>query len=259
MGWTAQNLKDLRAFKPFQLPPTAVAAQTFHIVGPGGDSNPGARHAADYGNTLANPTVHNTGVVPIQVSVSMIDAAFDGTHEVALPGESVTLEGEICEVVVFNPHATDPAEYQLGGRMSRFPNSEDAFHPSINPPTGAHQGDDPELSGRLIGVPNGTATKTIATPFDLTITDIDIFAQVSPGSAAGTYVATFAGAGNNLISTANFDLESLVAVAVTPMTLTGTTAHLDLVKGDSIVVSAISDNADLADGDWFFAITATLP
>ncbi len=79
----------------------------------------------------------------------------------------------------------------------------------------------------------------------ITVTAINLYAVTSPNSAGGTYLFSITGAGNNLISAATFDIESLVNVTLTPMTLTLTVADLDLAAGATVDFSFASNNADL--------------
>jgi hypothetical protein len=93
--------------------------------------------------------------------------------------------------------------------------------------------------------PNDTSIIKWFAPQDLTITAIKVYGQTIPLSTAGTYTLAADGAGNNLISAATFDLETLSAATLTTMTLTATTADLDLTAGDVFTFSFVSDNADL--------------
>jgi len=96
--------------------------------------------------------------------------------------------------------------------------------------------------------PANTLTLYWIVPTDITITGIKLRAQTQPSSASGTYLFGAKGAGNNLLSTASFDLETLSAAAVTDMTLTTTSADLELEANDLVTFDFVSNNADLQQG-----------
>lgn len=79
-----------------------------------------------------------------------------------------------------------------------------------------------------------------------TITGISVVAvDGAPSSSGGTYTLAVTGAGNNLLASATFDLETLVGDTATALSLTATTADLTLPAGSVISIAAVSDNADL--------------
>jgi len=94
-------------------------------------------------------------------------------------------------------------------------------------------------------VPNDTFNLYWFAPGTITISAIKLYYQVAPASAAGTYTFAADGAGNNLLGAATFDLETLVGATLTAMALTGTAADLDLVEGNVVTLSFVSDNIDL--------------
>lgn len=91
----------------------------------------------------------------------------------------------------------------------------------------------------------GTVNFYFWAPYNMTITRIDVVAITAPVSAAGTYLFTIAGAGNNLLAASNFDLESLVSGTLTSLTLTGTTANLNIDAGGLVQANFVSNNVDL--------------
>lgn len=82
-------------------------------------------------------------------------------------------------------------------------------------------------------------------PVDCTITAISLYAVTAPSSAAGTYTMAASSGGNNLISTSTYNVESLTNGTLQAMTLTETSADLDLDAGDVVQLSFVSSNADL--------------
>ena len=78
------------------------------------------------------------------------------------------------------------------------------------------------------------------------IYEINLWADVAPASAAGTYTMAAADdSGNNLLSAATFDLETLLSDTQTTVTLTATTADLQLTAAEWAVFTFTSNNADL--------------
>lgn len=92
---------------------------------------------------------------------------------------------------------------------------------------------------------NDTEVLTWIAPTDCRVLSIKVFAQTAPASAGGVYTLAVAGGGNNLLSTASFNLETLVGGTVSEMTLTTTSANLTLDENDLLALSLVSDNADL--------------
>ena len=95
-----------------------------------------------------------------------------------------------------------------------------------------------------VRVPSGGATLARITV--RTVTTVS-------NSAAGTYVMAAVkevdgGGTTNMLESANFNLEGLVAQTEQDPVLTVTTANLDCADGTYILISIASDNADLTGG-----------
>lgn len=83
-------------------------------------------------------------------------------------------------------------------------------------------------------------------PYALTLVGIKIYAETTP-TTAGVYTLAVedADASNNLLAAATEDMTGLSAATLTTLTLTATTANLDLPVGTRIKVTLVSDNGDL--------------
>lgn len=96
--------------------------------------------------------------------------------------------------------------------------------------------------------PNATADFYVVPGRAITLKNLRLFCVGVPASAGGTITIAFAKNGvENLLAAATFDLEGLVTLTESDLTLTTTTADLDLAVGDYIVASVVSDNADATD------------
>ena len=253
-------------FVPFGLTDTSIAAKTLYRLGPDGDIDPGSRFAGDPGNVLVDAVFKNTGTVDLQVANSpvemLIGDALGVVHYTLVPaGEAIELVGERGEMCVYNPEAADAGSYTIDSLLGRRTNRSAVNRAPAFTVIDGHPGHDPELSARVIGQANGVASVTLTVPKGtgdgFTIAAIELLAQTKPASAGGTYLLTVTGAGNNLLVAATFDLETLTAVTVETLVLTGTAADLNLDPGDSVVITATSNNEDLATADFFAGFTLT--
>lgn len=108
-------------------------------------------------------------------------------------------------------------------------------------------------------VPNDTLHVLWFAPAALTITAIKLYFRTAPVSAAGTYLFTATGAGNNLLGAASYSIEQfpagiIVAATLTNVALTGTAADLTLAEGDVVDLSFISNNPDLTGAGGYVQI-----
>jgi hypothetical protein len=100
-------------------------------------------------------------------------------------------------------------------------------------------------------VANQANTYVTYAPRAMTITGISRRFTSKPASAAGTVVTGITGGGNQLLNTSSEDEEVITDDVLTAYSLTGTSADLVLAKGDKIVVTTTSDNADMTAGSDF--------
>lgn len=87
---------------------------------------------------------------------------------------------------------------------------------------------------------DNTVNLIFPAPFDLTVLSIKVYAQVSP-TTTGAYTLTATGTGGDLVTA--FDLTTLVSATVSNLTLNAT--YEDLDEDETLVLSFVSNNADL--------------
>jgi hypothetical protein len=92
---------------------------------------------------------------------------------------------------------------------------------------------------------NATADFYINPGRDVTVKALKLFCVGVPASAAGTIVVAFAkNDTDNMLTATNFDLETLVTLTEADLTLSVTTANLDIDEGEYFRIRIVSDNAD---------------
>lgn len=94
--------------------------------------------------------------------------------------------------------------------------------------------------------PGNTVSTNIFAPYNMTLVAAKAYVETQP-TTAGTYTLAIqdADSANNLLSTATVDMTSFLSGTFNTLTLTGTTANLDMSLGTRIQVTLDSDNADL--------------
>jgi hypothetical protein len=91
---------------------------------------------------------------------------------------------------------------------------------------------------------------------DITLKSLDLFCVGVPDSTLGTItLAVSKNGSDNVLASATFDLESLTTLTEEALTLTGTTANLDVDAGDYLRFRIVSDNAD-ADAGSYLSVRA---
>jgi hypothetical protein len=195
---------------------------------------------------MANPEIHNTGNVSLFVGHDRADMMIGGKVSEVLSGGFLAIPGLVANLEIHNEvGALASATWSLQTELSTMPLS-------------LHPGHASEFGGKIVGVPNSTASLSITAPFALTVTSLSIWAPVAPVSAAGTYLLTATkNGGNNLLAAANYDLETLVAGTIDTAAITATVADYTLAAADTIDLVATSNHTDLADGTFYvlFGIT----
>lgn len=98
--------------------------------------------------------------------------------------------------------------------------------------------------------PGNTVNEYFFAPYAMTLQEINVYCHSGAASAAGTYLLFVSDetASHNLLSVQNgFDLEtpSLPPATLTSVSLTGTSADLNIPKGNIIKIRVESNNADL--------------
>lgn len=97
-------------------------------------------------------------------------------------------------------------------------------------------------------VANQANIYTTHLPRKCTITGISRRFTVDPASAGGTVVTGITVDGNQVLQSASENEETIGDDTLAAYTLTGTSAHLNGAKGDKIVFTCTSNNADMTDG-----------
>lgn len=93
--------------------------------------------------------------------------------------------------------------------------------------------------------PGNTLELRFLVPTDITVIGIKLWAKTSPTST-GYYRLYVDGAGNNLLGSTYEGLKTLSAETLTAVTLTSTTADLDLDTGDIVTLTFDSEETDLS-------------
>lgn len=105
--------------------------------------------------------------------------------------------------------------------------------------------------------PGNTVNEFFFVPYDITLEEVNVYCDSGASSAAGIYTLAVEDidGSNNLLSAATFNMEtpgsggSLSAATLTSVSLTATSADLNMTKGTKIRVQLVSSNIDLiADG-----------
>jgi len=95
---------------------------------------------------------------------------------------------------------------------------------------------------------NAATTYTTYMPRDAIITGVSRRFTTAPSSAAGTVVTGITVDGNQILQSASETEEGVSNDTLTAHTLTGTAANLKVDKGDKVVVTVTSNNADMTGG-----------
>ncbi len=97
-------------------------------------------------------------------------------------------------------------------------------------------------------VANSANVYTTYIPRKAKITGISRRWTVDPASASGTVVTGITVDGNQVLQSASEDEEAVGNDTLTAYTLTATSSYLDATKGDKVVITVTSNNADMTDG-----------
>jgi hypothetical protein len=108
---------------------------------------------------------------------------------------------------------------------------------------------------------NATTNAYIVVPSACKLVSITAFAAVAPDSAAGTYtLAVVKGpdaADTNMLGAATFDLESLAPLTAVNLTLSATSADLELAYNDVLRFQCTSDSNDLTGAGLQFVVVTS--
>ncbi len=228
--------------EPWFYTPAQIAEGKLIVIGPYGDHNPGA--------VLSDIVARSVGAKPLFFAKRLVDV-LSGTPRFSIPETSGELElrGDVDTLYVYNAEgSTSTADAKLHGALTARKNSGHL---------GGHPGHG-DFGCRIANAANAATAVTITAPWNITVTAIRLWSKAVATSAAGTYLLTVTGNGNNLLSAASYSLEGLVSVTLTAMTLTATAANLNIDAGKTIVLTATSNNVDLSSGDLVASVEYTL-
>lgn len=95
---------------------------------------------------------------------------------------------------------------------------------------------------------NQATTYTTYMPCDAVIVGVSRRFTTKPSSAGGTVVTGITVGGNQILASASEDEEGIANDTLTAHTLTSTTENLKVSKGDKVVITTTSNNADMTGG-----------
>jgi hypothetical protein len=108
---------------------------------------------------------------------------------------------------------------------------------------------DQSLEARLATLTaNGVTTYTTYMPADGIITGVRRRYTTVPASASGTVTVGITVAGNQILASASENEEGLTNDTLASHNLTGTPANLTVSRGDKVVITITSNNADMTGG-----------
>lgn len=202
-----------------------------------------------YVELLWNTATAGGPVVEDWATTLLVGNISGGTNPTLTPGD----------VFVLGSSPTAPVSSANEGRI-RYNQSTMTLQQSVDggPWTSIGAGGaapDDSYTMDVVVSPNNTVTNFFFAPYNLTLVKAKVYAHVAP-TTAGTYTLTLTDedAANNLLAAASFDMTSLVAQTLTTLTLTGTTANLDMSEGTRIKYSLASDNGDLVAGGVYIQL-----
>lgn len=226
-------------YEPFLLRRAAGLGEGIvYAIGPGGDKNPSF--------VLDEVWVRNTGSKDIYVGKGLVGAVAGSDEQILVAaGKDELLRGPFASLALYNLNGS--------GGAGAFNLDAKKLHVANHSRAGGHPGHG-EIFGRLVGVGNAAVPIALKSPAKIRVTGVRTWSKVVPSSAAGTFLGTVSGRGNNLLSATNINLKALTTVTLQTQALTATTASLDLEPDEDIVITGTSNNVDLVPGDVLFSI-----
>lgn len=224
-------------------PTTALAVGGVYIVGPNGHTDPG--------RVMYAVEVYNSDTTDdMWVARTLADAVTAGSGRIRVPaGKSRFLPGAWATLVAHLPSTA--AGTVVWGLVYEDRGFKGPFV------VGGHPGHG-EIDATITAVQNATVTLNLTVQRNMTISGIRAFSDAKNTSAGGSVLLAVKVATVTLLSAATFDLETLTNGALETLALTATTALLDLEIGDVIVITVVSNNADMAEGDLALGLLYTL-
>lgn len=223
-------------------PPSGIGDGHVFAYGVDGDLN--------LGRAMADVEIANTGTRDLYAAFGLKSAVAGDDYRRLIPaGKSRFLAGVVEQLVLYNTSGSG------GAALAEVAYTElpvlNSAHPNGHPGHGSS-------IFRIANSPNAAVVKTREIQIPITVTGVVVWAKSKRTSAGGAYTLAIAGAGNNILSAATYDLEGITNAVLASVGLSATPAHLNLDPGDDLVVTVTSDNADLtAGGDLMIEVLWT--
>ncbi len=236
--------------------PGDLAVGAVYIVGASGNDNPGAM--------LLDPVLSNASATT-DYRVGATLAGVVGTrYTLVRAGYVVPLPGHYDQLVAYNvTGAAGVVVPEVVATSSHLLNSGAGSGAGAMGQRLALSGATFEHAFYVPAVANAATAVTWTVPpqSGITITAVRIWSGTPCTSAGGTYLLTAtatnqAGVARSLIASVN--LETIAAATLTAATLTTTTADLAVRGGETVTITATSNNADLVIGDVAVSVEFTL-
>lgn len=164
------------------------------------------------------------------------------------------------DIVQFGSSSLAPISSAGTGRL-RYSQADTAFQVSVDggpwEDIGGGGGSDDNEQFEMLASPGNTINTFWWAPYNATIVEINVFSRTGMTTAGVYTLEVFDETNsNNLLSTATVDMTTatLPVNTLTALTLTGTTADLDVAKGTQVLLQLVSDNVDLTGGGVFVQI-----
>lgn len=236
--------------------PGNLAVGACYVIGANGNDNPGAM--------LMDPVLSNASAT-VDYRVGATLAGVIGTrYSLVRAGYVVPLPGHFDQLVVYNvTGAAGVIVPEVAATSSHLQNSGGGSGSAVVGQRLVPSSATFEHAFYIAAVANtATSSAWVVPPQNsITVAAVRVWSGTPCTSAGGTYLLTVtattaAGVSRSLIS--SFNLETISAATLTATTLSTTTADLAVRGGETITVTATSNNADLVIGDVAVSVEFTL-
>lgn len=226
--------------EPLFWTPAQLADGTLAVIGPLGDLNPRS--------VLCDVRIDSVGAKQVYVAKRLVDV-ISGVNRFAIPATSGLLElrGDVDTLYIYNVSGSaGTADVKVQAALTARKNSGWlGGHP-------AHG----DIGIRATPVANAVTVYAGIAPWDITVTACKTWSKVVCSGGTGC-TATVTGNGNNLLNTANINVQLLTTATLQSQALTATTANLNIDRGKPIVVT-VTGTVGITPGDLLFALEYTL-
>jgi len=245
------NMNTLAAATPTTVPLTAVPADlqftaldewTVELT----SDDPGFDGEAVYVSLVFNTVTAGGPIVEDWATTLLVGNTTSGTNPVISAGD----------IIEFGSSPLAPVSAAGSGRL-RYNQPTTTFQVSVDGGPWENiggGGGSPFIHKNVPPLPNNTFRYEGWTPIDAVVGDISV--RMDSLNTMGNYTATFTNVttGNTMLAAASFDMNTLVAGAVTPLTLTGTVGDLTFSAGDEWAAEFTSDDLGFDGSGIYFSI-----